>query len=189
MQQRGTYLSIKHVHSHLEKDTPGIIPYSALAGNPPQRTPRLTHTISSPQRAPSVSPSTIKTTMSLNAQGQPQRASILSRHEINMRLFPHEGAIQRTYPMAHEHGKTFLQLPEFLLKFRHKMWLQRLPTWVMRHRRHDHEYGASVSPLCTTCIKNGLHIPGTMYHIFVECIGFSRSTQLRQILNNVYRKY
>ena len=28
-----------------------------------------------------------------------------------------------------------------------------------------------------------------MYHIFVECIGSSRSTHLRQKMNNVYRKY
>ena len=28
-----------------------------------------------------------------------------------------------------------------------------------------------------------------MYHIFVECIGSTRSTHLRLKLNNVYRKY
>jgi hypothetical protein len=28
-----------------------------------------------------------------------------------------------------------------------------------------------------------------MYHIFVECIGSSRSTHRRPKLNNVYRKY
>ena len=59
----------------------------------------------------------------------------------------------------------------------------------MRHRRQDHEDGAPVSPLCTTCIQSGLHIPETMYHIIIECIGASRSTHLRQKLNDVYRKY
>ena len=68
------------------------------------------------------------------------------------------------------------------------MWLQRLPTWAMRHSRNDHEDGALVSLLCTTCTKNGLHISETMYHIFVECIGSTRCTNLRQKLNNVYRK-
>ena len=91
--------------------------------------------------------------------------------------------------MAHEHGSKFLQLPEFLLKFRHKMWLQRLPTWAMRHKRNDHEDGTPVTPFCTTCTKIGLNIPETMYHIFVECIGAARSSHLRLKLNNVYRKY
>ena len=59
----------------------------------------------------------------------------------------------------------------------------------MRHRRNDHEDGTPVSPFCTTCTKIGLSIPETMYHIFVECIGATRSTHLRLKLNNVYRKY
>ena len=78
---------------------------------------------------------------------QTLRPFILERHSRNLSSLSQEGALQRAFPIAPNNLKRSLFLPEFLLKFRHKLWLQRLPTLHLRHLRDDHEDEAPVTPL------------------------------------------
>ena len=122
MQQRGTYLSITHVHSHLEKDTPRDHPlylprWQLAAADAAADAYHCQDYQPIPTTGTERFPIYHKDHYVEKRPGSTLRASILSRHETNLRLLQSEGAIQRAYPMAHEHGKKFLQLPEFLLKF------------------------------------------------------------------------
>jgi hypothetical protein len=52
---------------------------------------------------------------------QTLRPSILESHTHNLASFSQEGVLQRAYPIASINLKKSLFLPEFLLKFRHKL--------------------------------------------------------------------
>jgi hypothetical protein len=91
--------------------------------------------------------------------------------------------------MATDNVKKARLLPEFLLKFRHKLWLQKLPTAVLRNHRDDHEDGISIQPDCTLCLSLGIRTLETLIHIFMQCSGVDRLAHLRLKINNVFRQY
>ena len=133
LQQRGPFLSITRVHSHLEKNTPRDHPlylprWQLAAADAVADEYHYQDYQTIPDTGNERFSIYHKEHYVEKRPGSTLRMSILSRHESYLRTLPHEGAIQRACPMAHEHRSKFLQLPEFHLKFRHKMWLQRLPT-------------------------------------------------------------
>ena len=75
------------------------------------------------------------------------------------------------------------------MKFRHKLWLQRLPPAVLRHHRDDHEDGVPMQPDCALCLSRGIRTPETLIHVFMQCTGADRLTHLRLKINNVFRQY
>jgi hypothetical protein len=75
--------------------------------------------------------------------------------------------------MVTDNIKKARLLPEFLLKFRHKLWLQRLPTAILRNQRDDHEDGTPIQPDCTLCLSQGTQTPETLIQIFMQCSGAS----------------
>ena len=109
MQQRGTFLSITHVHSHLEKNTPKDHPlylprWQLAAADAVADEYHYQDYQTIPDTGIERFPIYHKEHYVENRPGSTLRMSILSRHESNLRTLPHEGAIQRAYPMAHEHG-------------------------------------------------------------------------------------
>jgi hypothetical protein len=77
--------------------------------------------------------------------------------------------------MATDNTKKARLLPEFLLKFRHKLWLKRLPTAVLRNHRDDHEDGIPIHPDCTLCLSQGIRTPETLIHISCSAAGWTTS--------------
>jgi hypothetical protein len=72
--------------------------------------------------------------------GQTLARFIIERHTRKLCELAQEGALQWAFPMAAtDNIKKARLLPEFLLKFRHKLWIQRLPTAVLRNQRDDHD--------------------------------------------------
>ena len=194
MQERGSHLTIQHVHSHLEKTTPPNDPkfnerWQLAAADeaceqaheyPFQTPPAL-----GIERFPIYHQGTYVE----KRPSQTLRPFILKRHTLNLETLSQEGALQRAYPIAPNNLKKSLFLPEFLLKFRHKLWLQRLPTLHLRHSRGDYEDDAPVQPNCTICLQDGITTHETLSHVFLECLGKERFTHLRQKINNSFRQY
>ena len=108
--------------------------------------------------------------------GQTLARFIIERHTRKLCGLAQEGALQRAFPMATDNIKKARLLPEFLLKFRHKLWLQRLPTAVLRNHRDDHEDGIPIQPDCTLCLSQGIRTPETLIHIFMQCSTLPKPT-------------
>ena len=94
------------------------------------------------------------------------------------------------FPVYHPNNlKRSLFLPEFLLKFLHKLWLQRLPTLHLRHFRGDYEGEVPGQPYCTICSQTGVIAHETLPHVFLDCLSKDRLTHLRQKANNTFRQF
>ena len=195
MSQRGRHLTVEHVHSHLEKETPEDHPLYiprwqlAAADTACEEAHSYCEFEPIPVLGTEAFPIYHNQRYIEKRPGQTLTRFILERHTVNLCKLTQEGALQRAFPMATDNIKKARLLPEFLLKFRHKLWLQRLPTAVLRHHRDDHEDGVPIQPECALCLSRGIRTPETLIHIFMQCTGADRLTHLRLKINNVFRQY
>jgi hypothetical protein len=144
MQERGSHLTIQHVHSHHEKNTPLNDPkfnerWQLAAADEACEQAHVYPCQTPPALGIERFPIYHQGTYVEKRPSHTLRPFILKRHTLNLESLSQEGALQRAYPIAPNNLKKSLFLPEFLLKFRHKLWLQRLPTLHHRHSRGDYD--------------------------------------------------